>query len=237
MPFEPPTLSNRTNVRIFFVTAALCLALAAAAGAGPAPGPGPAEASDPTASSSLADDALHDWAQRVHSATGSPFLRLRHLARLMARRNDFKIHRRHMATVAAGEAFRRGTGNCVSYAHLLVGAARAVGIPARFAVLDEAPRIVRRKGLRIEIHHMVVALSDEPRRVFDADGELRRAPVRILEDEHAAAILLSNRGVEALLAGRHRASVRSIRRALQLRPEDPHLDRNLRVALHRAATP
>ncbi len=121
------------------------------------------------------------------------------------------------------EAFRRRRGNCVTFAMLVVAAAREYRVPAKFNEVEIRPRWSRTGGLVLESRHLNVRVETETGS-FEIDLQLfanlratRRSAAEV-GDERAFAGLYSNVGVYRL-AGGDRASARELlERAVAIDP-------------------
>lgn len=142
------------------------------------------------------------------------------------------------ATVAAPEMFRLRRGDCVAFAHLFVALGREMGVPVYFVLFEEMEEqegfegVAARPDLRVATGHLAAGWG--PRSapwVFDFGGLSRsRRGVRWVPDSVAAAILWSNRGVDALLHHRAAEAMALLERAVRLAPGFPAVWVNLEVA-------
>lgn len=80
-----------------------------------------------------ADDAMVDFVKTIHGRTQGNVLNTLHaLMQELHAHVTFDTDPTHPGT-SAHEAFALGRGVCQDYAHIFIGCARAVGIPARYA--------------------------------------------------------------------------------------------------------
>jgi len=136
------------------------------------------------------------------------------------------------ATYGAEETFRLRRGNCVSYTSLFVALGRAVGIPVRAALLEQA-QAERQEGFVVVNNHMVAALP-EPDRVtvydFAREGGRPIAGFRVLDDVWLSAIYLNNWGTDKLRSHQVREATEDLELAVRLAPDFTALYANLGVA-------
>ncbi|MEM7479933.1 MAG: tetratricopeptide repeat protein [Acidobacteriota bacterium] len=159
-------------------------------------------------------------------------------------------------TEAAPVAFADRRANCVSMAHLVVGLARRLKIPAYFVLLRAPPLVEKRGDLRVVNGHLAAAVGPlESPTVGDfvgttsistvplAPGEEAVAsgeavtptlPLAPVSDATAGAIFELNLGAERLLARDVEGAVRHLGAAVALDPEFEQAWLNLGVALRRS---
>lgn len=138
-------------------------------------------------------------------------------------------------TRTAAETFARRSGNCISFANLLVALAREAGLAAYFAEVDQVLAWDTRGEALIKNKHMVVEVEIE-NAVLHVDlvpDMPRYHVVRRISDDRAAAHYFNNLGVERLVEEGVDASLPYFRRALELAPEFAASWINLGVALRR----
>lgn len=124
-------------------------------------------------------------------------------------------------TLTATEAFRQRSGNCLSYASMLVSLARASGLEAHFQEVVLQPQWSSRDDTILLTKHInVVVSSRNYRYVIDVTGE--RTPSgskrHLLTDAQAEALFYNNLGVEALLDERLPAAWAYIGKAIETAP-------------------
>jgi len=138
-------------------------------------------------------------------------------------------------TRTAAEAFARRSGNCISFANLLVALAREAGLAAYFAEVDQVLAWDTRGEALIKNKHMVVEVEIE-NAVLHVDlvpDMPRYHVVRRISDDRAAAHYFNNLGVERLVEEGVDAALPYFRRALELAPDFAASWINLGVALRR----
>lgn len=181
------------------------------------------------------------WAHRVVPLELPPLERLRRLSAALRSPRGLGIVEQPTPTLTAAEAFHTRRANCVAYASLFVGLARALGVPAYYVLVDgvvpTAPLRAEAAGVAVSEGHLAAAWSDRSAvHVFDLGGESAggRLQLRPITDLAALAVFYSNRGIEALFAGSPRAAVVALRVATELEPVAlPSSWVNLGVALRR----
>ncbi len=181
------------------------------------------------------DDDAAAWARVVAPPELSPLRRLRAISRALLDPRQVGMQEALDRTPTASEAYRWRTANCVGFASLFVGLARAAGVPAFFAMVEDLGRR-RRADLLITEGHLVAAWGRPDRlRIFDFAGESDGRDYRVLPitDLTAIALFHSNRGVESMLEDRDAEAERWLRRAVTLDPTLAAARINLGVALRR----
>lgn len=130
------------------------------------------------------------------------------------------------------EAFRRRSGNCVTYAMLFVAVAREFRIPAVFNEVRVDPRWGRIGGLVIERRHLNVWVAT-PTGGYEIDLNLtndlraRRIGHAVVGDARALACSYTNAGVFRLAAGDRPAALALLERAVAVDPTCAHAWDNL----------
>ena len=139
---------------------------------------------------------------------------------------------------SAGDVFRSGSANCLSYANLFVALAREAGLDARYQWMDIRPewqRLGERVAVRLHVNVLVRTRGgDEYMIDIDPLQRYQIAGSRVLSDSEAAALFHSNRAMAALSEERLADAWRDTLRALQLAPGMSHLWVNL-GAIYRSA--
>jgi len=77
------------------------------------------------------DASLQDLAETHRDASGGEIAQVHRLCAAVRDRIDYRTDTTHVATSAA-QALATGTGVCQDHAHVLIAAARALGLPARY---------------------------------------------------------------------------------------------------------
>ncbi|MBT8063222.1 MAG: tetratricopeptide repeat protein, partial [Gammaproteobacteria bacterium] len=124
-------------------------------------------------------------------------------------------------TLTASEAFRQRTGNCLSYANMVVALARASGLEANYQEVIVQPQWSSREDTILLAKHINVAVSSRHYRyVIDVTGE--RVPTNstrhLLSDRQAASLYYNNLGVEALLDNHLPSAWAHINKAIETAP-------------------
>ena len=140
------------------------------------------------------------------------------------------------ATYTASEAYEARSGNCVSYANLVVALARASGLRAHFQeVALESEWEERGDTLVLPRHINVVIETRRSAWVLDASGlkfgpEARR---KKLDAAEALAVYYNNLGAEALLTGNLGQAYAYLRLAIETDPTHGDAWTNLGVTYSR----
>lgn len=144
------------------------------------------------------------WAAEQAPAELPPAVRLRKLHAALTAPEGLALADEVGFTATAREAFARKRANCVAFALLFVGLARALGLDVDYA-LDGEIRKVERHGTFRVLHGHLAARWGEGRDalLIDAAGfyRPRGEGFEPIDDTTVAAIFYSNRGSESLLAG------------------------------------
>ncbi len=143
-------------------------------------------------------------------------------------------------TLPPAETFRRRTGNCLSFALMLVAMARHVGVPARFeeSVLEPEYRAVN--DTYVNSRHITVVLGQGKHTyVVDVSGQVydKKIRTRKISDRRAAAQYYNNLGVDALLADKPAEAWTRFSQALETEPRLAYVWSNLGVLYNRNGQP
>lgn len=159
------------------------------------------------------------WVADHWPEDGSVRHRSEHLHDLLTSPGGLGVRETPGASYAASEVARRAQADCVGFAMLYAGVARAMGLRARFAIEDRGP-VGRRGGLKIMESHLAVVFEiDRQTWVVDFAGVRRaHASLRSIDDRAAAAILWSNFGARSLMADRCELALAWTRRAAEAAP-------------------
>jgi len=147
--------------------------------------------------------------------------RLQLLTLAVARAGVLGFIRDDDRTLTAAEAFRLRSGNCLSYANMVVSLARAAGLEAHFQEVIVQPQWSSRDDTILLTKHINVAVSsDHYRYVIDVTGG--RVPTgstrHLLTDAQAESLFYNNLGVEALLEDRLPSAWAHIGKAIEAAP-------------------
>lgn len=140
------------------------------------------------------------------------------------------------ATLTANEAFVAGVGNCLGFSHLLIAAARSVGLNANYELVSHRMRWDKVQDVFVgTLHVRVVSRVSGRRMVFD----FYPLPVdsgytaEILSDAEALAHHLNNLAAVSMHAGNNARAYSLLHRALGASPQTAFIWSNLGVLLSR----
>ncbi|MCI0572703.1 MAG: tetratricopeptide repeat protein [Myxococcaceae bacterium] len=140
-------------------------------------------------------------------------------------------------TLTAREALRARTGDCMTYASLLVAIARTLVIPAYFVYVSELPVHYDSSGWLYSASHIAVALDvGSGALVVDLLASREEWPgsvFRKVDDGVAASLFFTNRAVERLVRGDTAGAEQMLRTVLAFAPEVREPWVNLGVVLLR----
>lgn len=177
------------------------------------------------------------WAERQVPRRLPAPLRLQRLLEALLAPHGLALRETIGHSPTAAEAFAERRADCVGFAQLFVGLARALGLEVYFVIFEHSEGLERRGDLRVLVNHMAAGFGPaDAMTVFDFGGRQPAAAgfARRISDATAMAIFFSNRGAERLLAGSSREALTPLRQALELDPSLSAARRNLGVALRRA---
>ena len=124
------------------------------------------------------------------------------------------------------EAFRRRSGNCVTFSMLVVAVAREYRIPASFNEVELLTRWDRVGGIVMERRHINVWVPtvnggyEIDLKMF-ADLRSPRSGTHVVDDSRAFAALYSNAGVYRLADGGGAGAFHLLKRATEVDPSSP----------------
>ena len=124
------------------------------------------------------------------------------------------------------EAFRRRSGNCVTFSMLVVAVAREYRIPASFNEVELLTRWDRVGGIVMERRHINVWVPtvnggyEIDLKMF-ADLRTPRSGTHVVDDSRAFAALYSNAGVYRLADGGGDGAFHLLERATEIDPSSP----------------
>ena len=165
---------------------------------------------------------MQQFVDRMRSSGGDR-MRMEQLLRGMHRAGYFDVVYDANITLTAAETFKRRTGNCLSYTSLFIALARAMGLDARFEVVVVPPIwdsvgnwVILNTHINALVRGVRISTLFERDFVVDFNTEDYRGTFKrhVVSDATAAALFLSNRGVEALRAGEMRTAFASFKRAI-----------------------
>lgn len=131
----------------------------------------------------------------------------------------------------AASTFRRGTANCLSYAHMFVSLAREAGLNAQYQWMEVRPewhRIGERVAVRLHVN-VQVKMRDGSEFMVDIDP-LNRSQVagsKLITDEEALGLYYNNLAMLSLTEERPVYAWKQLIRGLNVAPTMSHLWVNL----------
>lgn len=140
-------------------------------------------------------------------------------------------------TGTAREVFEKRTFNCLSFAHLFIGLARARSIDAYYYSVQRPARYGREGDLVLVSEHVTGAYGTGANQLtlrFAFDEEVDYTRGSPLTDAEALALHYSNLGASSLIQRHPGEAVTAFRTATQLYPTDGSLWVNLGVSLRRS---
>lgn len=158
------------------------------------------------------------------------------LAWAVTDRNVLDFHYDPAVTLAPAETFARRTGNCLSFALMLVAMARHVGLDAWYQEVEVPPQWNNANNtLLVSLHINVVVQGNQAAWVVDVSGETgtRTRRLRRVDDAEARAQYLNNLGAEALTNDDLGTAYAYFLSAITAAPELSYLWSNLGVVYNR----
>jgi Flp pilus assembly protein TadD len=177
------------------------------------------------------DDEMRAFVDRYTAGVSSDRQRLTMLHRALVGAGGHDLQYDPFADGTAGEAFHRGSANCLSFASLLIALAREAGLDARYQWVEVRPQwslLGERVAVRLHVN-TVVSLRYGGRYMADLDpvpsGDI--AGTRPLSDRDALALYHNNLAMDALSREELEMAWAHAVQALQMSPRMPHLWVNL----------
>jgi Flp pilus assembly protein TadD len=139
-------------------------------------------------------------------------------------------------TLPAGEAFRQGKGNCLSFSAMFIAMARESGLRAYFQEVEIPPNWNNvEDNLLVSKHVNAVAYHQGHTFTVDVSGRKGREieQTRRLSDSEAAAQYYNNLGADALIEGDIALAYAYFRKGLDTNPRLAYIWSNLGVILRR----
>ncbi len=221
-----PPLLRRVGVAVLCCLA-LAPARAAAAGAAPpAESPAPAweyRLPEDTAELLRLDDGMRAFFAARVGRNASVEKRLDQISAAILGEDGLHFRYDARGTYDVREAFRRRSGNCVTFSLLVVAVAREYRLPAQFNEVVVRRRWSRAGEFVLESRHLNVWVEIGTNG-YEIDLQLRddlrasRFYSQPVPDERAFAGLYGNDGIFRLAAGRAEEALRSLRRATEIDP-------------------
>ncbi len=180
---------------------------------------------DPAALLRLDDEMRSYFAARV-GRPPSVDVAIRRIAEAILEPDGLAFRYDDVGLHAAGEAFRRRAGNCLTFTILFVAVAREFRIPAAFNEVPTRPHWSRSGGIVLEAHH-VNARVDAGGFTYQVDiaysSDLRPSwgAALAIDDRRAFAMVYNDDGVRLLAAGDREAAIARMRKAVAVDPEYP----------------
>lgn len=143
-------------------------------------------------------------------------------------------------TLPADEAFRQGTGNCLTFSAMFIAMAREVGLKAYFQEVEVPPNWENvEDNLLVSKHVNAVAYNQGLTYTVDVSRRKAREieQTRRLNDTEAEAQYYNNLGAEALIAGDTALAYAYFRKGLETSPRLDYIWSNIGVILRRNGQP
>ena len=158
------------------------------------------------------------------------------LHQLLFGRDHLNIQYRNDYTKTAEEVLQTGSGNCLSLASLYVGAARHLGLDARFQLVKTPEQWAQNEQFNIIFGHVNVKVklpsqdaTVEFVNTFTAE-ESSRFSSKVISDEELVARYYNNRGAELLSSDEIALGTALLKKAAEIHPKFTELWVNLGVA-------
>jgi tetratricopeptide (TPR) repeat protein len=163
------------------------------------------------------DEEMRAFAQSINDVR-DPSFHVKSLLDAMKQRGLFALDYTDAATRTVSETFHERRGNCLSFTMLFIELARAVGLHARYQLVDVPPRWNHDADLIVIANHVnaVVESRFEHDLIVDFNSADFRGdyPTRKINDDYAAALYYTNLGAEALVKRDFPSSFALFREAL-----------------------
>ncbi len=177
---------------------------------------------DPADLLRLDDEMRQFFATRVsrHSPIGD---RIEAISAAIIRPDGLGFRYANAGLYDVREAFRRRSGNCLTFAALFVAVARDFGIHARFNQVDNRPTWTRAGSIVLEIRHIDVRIEHDHQAYevgLDLSGLPAAPPIAAgpISDRRAFAEIYGTAGVQRLVVGDHTGALPLLRRATTADP-------------------
>ncbi len=148
------------------------------------------------------DDEMRDFIETYTGELYNDRQRMNHLHQSITSGAILGIEYAPFAEGDAGDVFHRGSGNCLSYAHLFVAMAREAGLNAQYQWVKVRPqwsRVGERVAVRLHVN-VVINLRHGEKYVVDIDPlpPTETTGTRVLSDTDAIALYHNNIAMGAL---------------------------------------
>ena len=162
-----------------------------------------------------------------------PVTRLTRLREAMQQRGLFSIVYAGSSTRTARQVFHERQGNCLSFTMLFIALARAVGLEARYQLVD-VPRTFNSEGgtLVVDTHVNAAVLAPFGRKFFidfNTANFREKYPIHAISDRYALALFYNNLGAEALVRQDYPLSFAMLRESARTHEDIPGTWVNLGV--------
>ena len=170
------------------------------------------------------------------------YVRFKRVMSGLVERGYFKNSYTRDGTYSASETFARAQGNCLGYTNMFITLARAVGLPARYQLVESDPKwdvsnglLVRNNHINLELGEMKTVQGVRSKVIVDfnqtqPEGEVRS---QIISDAHAASLFSANIGVKRMSARDYEGAFSHLRRAIETYPANRVAWNNLGVLYSR----
>lgn len=177
---------------------------------------------DPQELLRIDDEIRSFFAQRI-PPRASELERLRRILNAILEPDGLNFSYDVNGTFDARETFRRRSGNCAGFSLLVVAAARALGLDARFQSIERTTRWNRVGEVVVSVLHVNVRVStDEGAYIVDLEPHLvpraAAGAMNLVRDERAFALFYCNVGFEHLVQGRMDEALGTMELATQVDP-------------------
>lgn len=179
---------------------------------------------------------MREWAlQAVRNSRGESE-KMRDLLRALLEKDGLALVYEPRSTGTAEDVFREGRANCLSFTHLFVAMARAIGVDAYYVEVRRQPRFDKEGDLVVLWEHVTAGYGPPHSRTvleFNLGPDITSLASRELSDLRAQAMFYSNRGAETLLSGDAAEARQWLETAVRLDPDWAQAWLNLGVARRR----
>lgn len=167
-------------------------------------------------------EPMRKWAREIAPPKLKPQQKLERLAAALLDSDQLDLEYAWGYTGTAIEVFERQQANCLAFTNLFLGMAREVGVPVVFLAVKNVASYRKAEDLVVVSDHIAVGFRRGIELTVYDFAEQQRDRVleglRRISDLTAIAMFHSNRGAEALQAGRVEESVAWLETAVALDP-------------------
>lgn len=164
--------------------------------------------------------------------------KLKRLRELMFGEDELNIHYNASVTLTASETFVVGQGNCLSMTSLFIGAARYIGLDARYQTVEVDPTWDHDGNTMVRYQHIVATgeIIGGSQYVVDflpefVIGDMR---AKVIPDREAKALYFNNLGAEGIVDGSLDDAIKYLRFAIRLQPDFSDAWTNMGAAQRRS---